>query len=141
MNGTARGEQYWDDGTTEMSEYAEIVFKFENNVFTAELDDTHSSVNIRTSAQKYLVDRVYFGGQYVDYDVEISVNNNDEVIDDEVVNTEMGPLGDFEVTFNPPVDVLHYKLQLTLVNPSNKLDAASMNENERVIEEGMRRLD
>ena len=110
----ARGEQYWDDGISQNSDYAEIEYKFENLELIAQLNDAHSSKDVRMSSLMFEVDHVYVGGLIGgSYNVSsINVNDNANVVD-ETYKIRTGRLGDIEIyDISPPVDLVHFKMTI-----------------------------
>lgn len=116
----AKGEQYWDDGEAQNSDFAEIEYNFENLEFIAQLNDAHSSADIRKSALKFEVDNVWIGG-FAGYNVtSILVNDNDSVVD-ETYEVRFGERGDLEIyNIRPAVDLVHFKMTIKFAPMDDK---------------------
>lgn len=126
----AVGEQYWDDGNTPGSDYAEIEYKFEDLELIAQLNDAHSSDGVRLSDLKFEIDNVWIGGLIgglEDYNVtSILVSDNENVVN-ESYELKSGKLGDIEITnISPPVDLVHFKMTIKFEKLESSVETEKM---------------
>jgi hypothetical protein len=126
----ASGEQYWDDGNSPNSDYAEIEYKFENLELIAQLNDAHSSNDVRLSALNFEIDNIWIGGLIGGLDnynvTSILVSDNEDVVE-ERYELKQGRLGDIEITnIDPPIDLVHFKMTIKFEELASSTETSKM---------------